>query len=36
MRVTDDKTADEAIAKLAGDTGLMLVEVIVDKDFPTL
>ena len=36
MRVTDDKTADEAIKKLSTEQGLMLVEVIVDKDFPTL
>lgn len=36
MRVTDDKTADDAIKKLSEDSGLMLVEVIVDKDFPTL
>ncbi len=36
MRVTDEASADEAIKKLSTEEGLMLVEVIVDKDFPTL
>ena len=36
MRVTDKESMDAAIKRLAEDEGLLLVEVTVDKDFPTL
>lgn len=36
MRVTDKKSMDKAIKELAGDDKLMLVEVCVDEDAPTL
>ena len=36
MRVTDKESMDAAIKRLSEDDGLLLVEVTVDKDFPTL
>lgn len=36
VRVTDDKSADKAIEELATREGMMLCEVVVDKNFPTL
>ena len=36
LRVTDDASMDTAIDRLAHGEGLLLVEVVVDKDFPTL
>lgn len=36
LRVTDEDSMCMAIEKLANEKGLMLVEVVVDKDFPTL
>ena len=36
VRVSDDKSMEKATDMLANDKGLLLVEVVVDKDFPTL
>ena len=36
VRVKDDKSAEKAIEELADRKGMMLCEVVVDKDFPTL
>ncbi|MBR1864496.1 MAG: biosynthetic-type acetolactate synthase large subunit [Ruminococcus sp.] len=36
IRVNDEKSEKEAIERLAEDKGLLLAEVVVDKDFPTL
>lgn len=36
MRVSDEKTVDEAVEKLVDHKGIFLVEVDVDKDMPTL
>lgn len=36
VRVTDDKSAEKAVEDLAKHKGIMLCEVVVDKDFPTL
>ena len=36
VRVKDSKSADKAIEMLAEEKGMLLCEVVVDKDFPTL
>ncbi len=36
IRVTDKKSEDKAIEMLAEEKGMLLCEVVVDKDFPTL
>ena len=36
IRVSDEKSMDEAVDKLANHKGIFLVEVVVDKNFPTL
>lgn len=36
VRVTDEKSAKKAVEELATHKGMMLCEVVVDKDFPTL
>ena len=36
IRVTDKKSEDKAIEELATGKGMLVCEVVVDKDFPTL
>ncbi|WP_347495560.1 thiamine pyrophosphate-dependent enzyme [Ruminococcus albus] len=36
IRVTDKKSEEKAIEKLATEKGMLVCEVVVDKDFPTL